>query len=226
MKNLTGLLTLLLMLNFTAAVYAQKDCKVLMPSIDSIYTGKCKKGLANGKGLAIGEDKYEGRFKKGWPDGEGTYTWSTGEVYTGHFAHGIKSGEGAYTFTINGNDTTLSGLWENDQYVGAAPKKPKVMRKVNVDTYSLIKRSDAQNKVLFNFKQNGGTNMEISDLFITADSGFEYTAGRMVGYRDVKFPVTVQLRYKTPNKLHTMVLTSIFEITIYEPGDWLVELVN
>jgi hypothetical protein len=59
-------------------LFAQEECKVLMPEISGSYTGKCKKGLAQGKGLAIGTDTYEGRFLKGLPDG-------TGKIYMGRW---------------------------------------------------------------------------------------------------------------------------------------------
>ena len=46
-------------------VYAQQtDCKVTMPKLSGTYTGGCKKGLAQGKGIAQGVDRYEGQFYK------------------------------------------------------------------------------------------------------------------------------------------------------------------
>jgi len=51
-------------------LFSQDDCKVLIPEISGQYVGKCKKGLAHGKGLAIGIDRYEGSFKKGYPEGD------------------------------------------------------------------------------------------------------------------------------------------------------------
>ena len=61
------------------------DCKVLKPEIAGIYSGDCKKGLANGKGIAEGIDKYEGKFKDGLPHGNGTYQYANGEIYQGDF---------------------------------------------------------------------------------------------------------------------------------------------
>lgn len=216
----------LLYLLFPMFTIAQDDCKVLMPEIDSIYEGRCKKGLAHGKGLAIGEDTYEGRFRRGWPDGKGVYTWSTGEVYDGGFAEGMKEGEGEYFYTENGHDTTLSGIWKNDVYIGPKPKNPKVRQSVSIDRYNMRKMSDVQNRVLIDFFQNGARNHGITDLLITADSGYEVNLGHSKGFKDMTFPVTMLVKYNTPNKLQTRLVYCIFEFTIYEPGDWRVELFN
>ncbi|MEI6061185.1 MAG: hypothetical protein WCR72_10775, partial [Bacteroidota bacterium] len=59
-------------------LFGQEKCRVLKPELVGTYEGKCKDGLANGKGIAIGTDRYEGQFTKGFPQGYGTYTWSTG----------------------------------------------------------------------------------------------------------------------------------------------------
>lgn len=226
MKLPNTILALLLLFSVPFLLRAQNDCKVLMHEIDSIYTGKCKKGLANGKGIAQGKDAYEGRFKKGWPDGGGTYSWSSGEVYKGNFIEGIKDGEGVYTFTINGQDTVLSGLWKNDIYIGPIPEKPKVHQQVSVDRYNFKKLSNVQNRVLIDFYQNGGRNARITDLLIAGDSGYESTLGHSKGYIDMNFPFTMLIKYTTPNKLQTRTVYCIFELTIYEAGDWRVDLFN
>ena len=207
-------------------LFAQNSCKVLMTRIDSTYTGKCKKGLAHGKGLATGIDTYKGRFKKGWPDGNGTYTWNSGEVYKGSFLDGVKDGEGTYTYSVNGKDTTLTGLWKNDVYIGPKPKKPKVKQLVSVDRYNFKKISTVQDRVLIDFYQNGGRNTRISDLLITADSGYEVNLGHSKGFKDMTFPVTMTIKYITPNKLQTRQVYCIFEFTIFEAGDWRVDLFN
>ncbi len=207
-------------------LFGQNNCKVLMTEIDSAYIGKCKKGLAHGKGLATGTDTYEGRFKKGWPDGSGTYTWWSGEIYKGGFLDGVKDGEGTYTYSKNGKDTTLVGLWKNDVYIGAKPKNPVVKQLVSIDRYNFRKNSTAQNRVLIDFYQNGGRNVRITDLLIIADSGYEVNLGHSKGFKDMTFPVTMTLKYFTPNKLQTRQVYCIFEFTIFEAGDWRVDLFN
>jgi len=226
MKLYKPTILIITMIFLSVIIKAQSNCKVLLPEIDSVYTGKCKKGLAHGEGLAIGKDTYEGKFKKGWPDGYGVYTWSTGEVYEGDFISGIKDGEGIYRFFDNGNDSIIQGLWKNDVYTGPIPRKPKVMQSVAIDRYNFRKNSDAQNRVLIDFSQNGGKNPNITNLFIGADSGYEYTLGNSKGFIEVTFPVTFLVKYTTPNKLQTRTVYCIFEFTIFEPGDWRVELFN
>ena len=107
-------------------LFGQENCKVLNPAISGNYEGKCKNGLASGKGVAIGLDRYEGQFSKGLADGDGTYTWSTGEIYVGEWKAGLRNGTGAYTMYVNGKDSIQSGVWENDKYLGTKPKAPKI----------------------------------------------------------------------------------------------------
>ena len=65
-----------------------------MKDINQSYTVDCKKGKADGKGLAKGKDIYKGEFKKGYPEGEGIYTFSNGDVFEGEFKKGAKNGPG------------------------------------------------------------------------------------------------------------------------------------
>jgi hypothetical protein len=224
MYRLSWLIIISLFIPFFLA--AQSDCQVLMPEIDSVYLGKCKKGLAHGKGLAMGTDTYEGKFKKGWPDGKGVYTWRNGDVYEGDFLDGVKEGEGKYSYKKNGKDTTLVGLWKEDVYIGPAPQAPKVKQSISIDRHNFRKNTDVQNRVLIDFYQNGGRNHAITDLLITADSGYEFELGHSKGFKDMTFPVTMLVKYSTPNKLQTRMVYCIFEFVIYEPGDWRLELFN
>jgi hypothetical protein len=55
-------------------IYEQTgDCRVAKASISGSYTGGCKNGLAQVKGVAQGIDRYEGQFVKGLPSGTGIY---------------------------------------------------------------------------------------------------------------------------------------------------------
>lgn len=72
----------------------QNDCKVLLESISGTYEGKCKNGLAHGKGIAQGTDRYEGTFVKGLPSGRGVYKWADGSFYDGEWKDGKKEGKG------------------------------------------------------------------------------------------------------------------------------------
>lgn len=218
---------LVLMLSFAGiTLIAQNDCKVLMPQIDSSYTGGCKKGLAHGKGVATGVDKYEGHFRKGLPEGKGTYTWSTGEVYTGEWKAGERDGEGILTVIVNGEKVKTEGIWKHDKYKGKKPVQPKINQRINVDRYNFRLTGDHSDRVLIDLYQNGMKNNDVEDYMIVSDSGYETSLGNMKGIEQVTFPVTIKVTYRTWDKMHTQKLNVIFDFTIFEPGDWLVEITN
>ena len=43
-------------------------------------------------------DKYEGEWKDGLPNGQGTCTWSNGDIYVGEFKDGAFNGQGTYKY--------------------------------------------------------------------------------------------------------------------------------
>lgn len=207
-------------------VNAQELCKVLLPQISGSYEGGCKKGLAHGQGKAKGTDHYEGQFRAGYPDGKGTYVWSTGEKYTGQWKNGKRNGIGEYTFLDNGKDTTNRGQWTDDQYTGPVYAKPEVLQKDGVDRYSFQKNGDLRKRVLINFYQNGMRNTVLNNLLLSSGSGYETTLGISTGYDEVTFPVTIKISYTTMNKLNSMPVNVRFEFEISEPGDWVVDIHN
>lgn len=77
-----------------------------------VYTGQRNgKGKIEGKGLMIwpNGDRYDGEWKKGLQDGEGTYTYATaGYSYSGHWVKGNIKGHGTFRFN-NGN--VMEGDW-------------------------------------------------------------------------------------------------------------------
>ncbi len=96
-----------------------QNCTVEKASLKGTYTGDCKRGKASGKGKAIGTDTYEGEFKAGMPDGQGTYTWSNGDSYTGKFSKGQREGKGIMTVkNQDGAASYLDGFWEKDEFIG------------------------------------------------------------------------------------------------------------
>lgn len=219
----------LLVILFLVAGYslaAQTDCLVLKPQIANKYEGKCKNGLAHGKGKASGLDTYEGQFKKGLPNGKGTYVWSNGDRYTGDWYEGFRHGEGDFTFKQDGRDTTISGRWQKDEYKGPVPEAPKVLNSRGVDRYNFTRNSDIKNRVLINFYQNGVRNRGIENLLMASSSGYETRLGESLGYDELTFPVTIKLNYTTWNKLRGAKIDVIFEFRIFEPGDWQVDIHN
>jgi len=72
---------------------------------DDRYEGQFQNGRPNGKGmfLAVTENRrYEGDFRNGFFHGNGTYTFGNGNRYVGQFAGGQPHGRGEYTFLSNG----------------------------------------------------------------------------------------------------------------------------
>lgn len=226
MKNLDKIivfiLTGLLSLNLTA----QKDCTVLKSEIADSYTGKCKNGLAQGKGKATGVDTYEGQFSKGLPEGLGTYSWANGDSYFGEWEQGLRQGEGTMTYKSTGKDSTLTGIWENDKYAGPLPPKPVVLTNMYVDRYKFTKFGKVQNRVLIDFYMNGLRNPDIQNLLPSSSSGNITRLGESLGFENVTFPVTIKVNYYTWNKAHTQMINPIFEFKISDPGDWVVNIYN
>ena len=110
----------LLFLSFTA--YSQ-TCEVDKESLKGTYNGDCKKNKAHGKGKAVGVDTYEGEFKNGIPDGDGTYTWSNKNVFEGKYLKGLREGKGKMTIKREGGqDSVIEGFWKKDAYIGKNEK--------------------------------------------------------------------------------------------------------
>lgn len=206
--------------------FSQETCKVLTDNLVGTYEGKCKKGLAHGKGKAVGTDSYEGVFSKGFPSGNGTYTWANGDIYIGKWKKGKRQGEGVLKYKINGKDTIMAGLWEDNRYLGPKPIPPKVTEARSIDRYTIKKYGNEINRVLISFQQNGVRNPHITNLLLTTSCGIETSLGYMIGFRDFEFPIKIKLSYKTKNKLLTSEYNVSFEFEIFEPGDWRVEINN
>jgi len=206
-------------------LYAQDDCKVLVPEISGQYAGKCKKGLAHGKGLAIGIDRYEGDFKKGFPDGKGTYVWSNGESYTGEWRGGKRDGIGELTYFKEEDTLLMSGVWDDDEYIGPVPEKPKVMTSTGIERYAFQRQGDG-NQVTINFFINGSNNVNLEDLNIIPSSGTRFTTGGAIGIESISFPLTCKISYYSWNRMHTARVFSRFEFKITQPGRWVINIHN
>ena len=225
MRNFKRTSLILIFIALGAFVYSQQDCKVLMPKISDTYVGKCKKGLAHGKGEAVGIDTYEGSFKKGLPNGFGTYTSSTGEVYTGRWKKGLRHGEGSFTFSINNRDSLLVGIWKNDRYIGPKPEKPQVIHRDNLDRYS-FRRQGEGDRIYIDIFRNGARNADIEYFRVIGTSGIKTQDEHIVFYENVVFPFVCKINYKTWNKAHTGQYNVLFEFKITQPGIWKVNLYN
>jgi len=213
-------------------LFAQKNnCKVLAKNLVGTYQGKCKKGLAHGKGIAIGKNTYTGMFKKGWPNGKGVLKFSNGDYFDGNFKNGLLNGKGKFVFKVNGVDSVRVGYWEKNKYVGLK-KIPeyKVSWNRGIDRYSFRKIAESNNsttnKVKIKFMQNGSFNSSITDIRMDAANGNRIETPNYIGYENITFPFKCKLNYKTSNKLKTMTFDAIFEFVINKPGEWEVILNN
>jgi hypothetical protein len=207
-------------------LYSQESCKVLKQEIAETYNGKCKNGLAHGKGIADGKDRYEGEFKNGLPQGKGKYTWSTGETYDGKWDKGVRSGEGKYCYKKNGVDSVLVGIWKDDHFVKKITPRPyQVHITRDIDRYAVRKIGEG-NMVSLSLERLGGAKTDVSEFSISAEDGLYREEGNKRIYYQLKFPVAIKINYTSLNKLRTFTTHPIFEITINEPGSWEIVLYN
>ena len=224
-KHLTS--TLLLMISLIHFSYSQSGtCKVLKPEIAASYSGDCKKGLANGNGIAEGIDKYEGRFKEGLPQGNGTYRYANGDIYEGDFKDGMRSGNGKFTFKFLGKDSTYMGMWKEDKLVKKiVPPAYVISQKLNLQRYT-VQKVNAGSRVMFSFMQNGANNRTVSGLSFAESGGNLINIGQDQGFDHVQFPFNCKVMYSTLNSFRSASTNIIFEIQINEPGQWLITLYN
>jgi len=116
------LFSVLLLLLVSSKPFAQQ-CKVIPDSLQGLYTGSCKNGLAHGQGTANGLNSYTGRFKNGYPDGAGKYIWKNGSWYDGNWKKGVYEGKG--TLHLVGPDSTsreFAGFWHEGTFMGTQSK--------------------------------------------------------------------------------------------------------
>jgi hypothetical protein len=200
----------------------QSECKVIPANISGTYTGGCKNGLANGKGIARGIDTYEGRFKNGIPDGNGTYTWATGKYFEGHWKNGMKEGAGKMVY----RDSTVSGFWKDDKYLGKTTTSPFIIKfSLSVPRYTITKSDAVDNVVRIKIMMNGDDNF-IEDFSMGYSSGEEYRINNIYSIRNPSFPLDVKVTYTSWNQIHTGTHAVIFEFTINDQGAWDVTLFN
>ena len=225
-KFFCTLFILLLILPAIAQKETTTPCKVLLPSISDQYQGECKKGLAHGEGLARGRDTYNGKFVRGFPEGKGIYTWSTGEVYDGEWVEGRRDGFGIFSYRVNNVDSVLTGYWKEDRYVGSEYHKYeyKVLETRDIDDARFLRMDHSGEQVRIRFFRSGVENPNLENLLLWGDSG--YQSSNFNGFESITFPFTGQVTYSTINKLGTGTLICKLMFVIYEPGSWEIEIQN
>jgi len=206
---------------------SQDVCSVLVKELAGSYTGKCRKGLAHGKGKAVGVDSYEGRFSKGLPDGSGTYTWADGRVYNGEWKNGKRDGKGTMTYLVESEESVVTGIWKAGVFMGETIPPPYQVSGIrNVNRYSINKINEMGSGIRVALYLAGNFNSDIEDFSMISESGEEYTTGRYVGLENAIVPYSVTIKYRTWNTFHTSQYDVFFEFTINEEGSFEVSITN
>lgn len=114
--------------------------KTVLPEDGRSYEGQWVGDVRHGAGKEtsqFGDFSYEGNFKNGKYDGEGTMSWANGAKYIGQFLRNQKHGQGVEHYSsgekfkgeyrdgqINGkgeyffeDGTSVKGLWKNGSLV-------------------------------------------------------------------------------------------------------------
>ncbi|MCU0458307.1 MAG: hypothetical protein MUE37_04355 [Bacteroidales bacterium] len=203
----------------------QTECRVLMPGIAGSYIGECRKGLAEGKGEAVGTDSYKGSFRKGLPDGEGTYVWASGAVYTGQWKKGMRDGQGTFRLRYNERDSVQTGLWKEDQFIGTEQVAPYLVSyRLGVTRTSFFKQGSDDKYVSFKFSRSGGTSYNIEGLVMQGSSGSESITTAFTGFLNTSFPFEGKVQFRAPNLLNTVINNYELRFVINQPGDWVVTI--
>lgn len=197
-------------------------CKVALLTIQGKYSGECRDGKANGKGKSVGMDSYEGNFKNGYPDGDGTYTWQNGNYYTGSFRKGVKGGKGEMHFLKPGRaDSVVTGFWKKDNYVGKYENPYEIIELSPAVTYKNFQKYGTKKSDIFISMESGmlGT-ANVTNFLVMQGSYVRYnkadlTKSQTIDFQNVEFPFRVKfILDKGP-----------LDILFNEEGDWHVEIV-
>ena len=230
MKNSSNLFktSLYMLILFSGSIiYAQSDCKVLMPELSGSYTGGCKKGLAHGKGSAVGIDSYEGRFSKGLPNGSGTYRWASGAVYEGDWSKGNRDGKGSMIYPTEGLDSIVTGFWKDDKYIGKEIiPQFRVTKNQGIVRYSIRKINEVGSGFSVTLYLAGRFNTDVDSFSMETSSGERFDSGRKVGLENAIVPYSVSIKYRVWNAMHSQQHDVFFDFTINEPGTFEVTITN
>ncbi len=215
-----------------------QNCNVTMDSLKGSYTGECKKGLAHGKGTAIGIDSYIGEFKSGYPNGEGKYTWKNGNTYEGSWVNGMFEGFGIYNYR-NSLDSSkvVSGYWKKGTYIGIY-EKPYLVSLItnNISDVNVRKLNNIVSEITIIVKSNSGgaSNIEnpvlpksnlvrIQLLCGRFEDKLTDTSSRITSkytLRKVTFPFCAVLSFETPGKKLPIEQA---KVELYENGNWYIK---
>jgi len=207
----------LIILSFLFSVpllHAQNSCQVNLIELDGTYEGDCRGGLAHGEGKAIGQDTYQGEWKKGFPHGVGVYKYANGDVYEGSFERGRREGQGTLTFS---DGESREGIWQNDLFSGYYSEAYRFIERPLSGNYDIRRVGSEDNRleIVLTYK---GTTLNPQDLVVTATSGAEVRYTNRFGWENMDFPCTITVGYSVQVGISLQPIHYQFEIM--EPGDW------
>lgn len=213
------LLSIIIISVFFNNLYAQENCKVLVDALNGTYSGACKDGKAEGKGLATGTDSYEGIFVKGFPEGLGKYIWKDGHYYLGSFKKGKLEGAGKmYYEAANGQDSIIVGFWKKDKYTGEYESPYEVKNKTTHITKIDARLERRTDKGIINITSNAqsGRLININSINVTtgqyiSSNNTTLSNGTITRIQQIIFPFSAIFYYDNGAN---------FQMTFYEPGDY------
>ncbi len=205
----------------------QGGCQAYLGGVITQYEGDCKRGLAEGFGRTIGEDYYEGRFKKGMPHGKGNFYWENGDTFEGIWKKGMKDGKGTLVLKRDGlADSVVIGVWREDEYIGTGQteRQYKVTRNLNVRKYRFQKISDEINEVEIRITRNTMPFGDFADLVFNGTSGVPFNRADYRGHSGVAYPFTGNISLSAPTQFRTSFYSVLLVYEIYEPGQWVITI--
>jgi MORN repeat len=221
--------TLLLSLIFIAAcgtAIAQDSvsCEVALLPITGKYSGECKNNKAHGMGKASGMDTYEGEFKKGYPDGEGTYTWQNGNYYKGAMKKGLRQGKGELHFLRPGlADSVVTGYWHKDTYKGLNLKPYIIVNTTsNVNRVEVTKLGDKTKSITVVSHYTANTNTSVATM-----TGLNLIGGRFFARANTvqtNRGIVVLQQVEFPFRAVFVFGSAQVEIEIFDEGEWTVDV--
>ncbi len=232
MKSLTpkSLLLFFFSLFFINSGFSQ-TCEVEKESIKGTYTGDCKKGKAHGKGKATGADIYDGDFKNGLPDGQGTYTSGNGNIFTGKYARGLRDGKGTLVIKREAQqDSVVDGYWKKDSYIGKHEYPYKVLSKTKaISAVEVEYTKDEFSRISIGVTNVSGgqigtggigAKMRINDIQV-----MEGTYGRSIDNNThYKKTEKILLDVIAPLRIKLVIASEEVEIVFNEKGSYTVEI--
>lgn len=222
MNNLKNIAFAVCIVLGTTAMTAQ----VKNDRLSGTYDGSKKKELAEGQGKASGKDTYEGQFKKGLPDGLGTYTFGenvtlrgynfkSGDKYEGAFKKGKFEGKGKITFSEK-EKGVLEGYFEDGKYVGQT-KDGYIWKK---------EESSGINRVIVQKRNSSKNDISLSGIGEIIEIGavhgsFNSSDQTWTDIRSEDFPFTIHIKGVNATNFNRCVVKVIIE----SPGTWEIKVV-